>query len=141
MCLKGQVKTGQAGSLQNRPTVRPTTLCSSYLASGSWASLICNFLGILFLAAEKISFRSSWPHFFRVVMVLVMAFLVGRGLFVTLFSNSAARISGYDRGARGGPAWRFISREPIKAPLGVNVPSSTVGRFSSDPHWPDLSDP
>src|SRR5215467_10274431 len=35
----------------------------------------------------------------------------------------------------------LMSGEPIKAPLGVNVPSSTVGRFSSDPHWPDLGDP
>jgi hypothetical protein len=35
----------------------------------------------------------------------------------------------------------LMPRKPIKAPLGVNVLSSTVGRFSGDPHWPDLSDP
>jgi hypothetical protein len=33
------------------------------------------------------------------------------------------------------------AEEPIKAHLGVNVLGSFVGRFSGDPHWPDLGDP
>jgi hypothetical protein len=34
-----------------------------------------------------------------------------------------------------------MPREPIRAPLGVNVPGLTYGRFSADPTWPDLGDP
>jgi hypothetical protein len=36
--------------------------------------------------------------------------------------------------------YRFAKRD-VSAPLGVNVPGSIVGRFSGDPHWPDLGDP
>jgi hypothetical protein len=34
----------------------------------------------------------------------------------------------------------LMPREPIRAPIGVNVPSFCYGRFSSDLIWPDLAD-
>jgi hypothetical protein len=35
----------------------------------------------------------------------------------------------------------LMPKEPIRAPLGVNVPGPYYGRSSADPTWPDLGDP
>lgn len=35
----------------------------------------------------------------------------------------------------------LMTTEPIRAPVGVDVPSFTHGRFCGDPTWPDLGDP
>ena len=56
-------------------------------------------------------------------------------------SLAIASTGPYPARSTPGTLHRLMPKEPIRAPLGVNVPGLTYGLFSADPTWPDLVDP